>query len=121
MVERSDAAGAPPAQEAVPAGRRASADGAPPAARPEKPRPEGQSGGSQDSEPGGASSRRDESTSTPPWRVEGMPGSKRGRGAGRPDWRQFLWIMLALLILNWLLASWLVSAAARLTVSYSFF
>jgi cell division protease FtsH len=50
-----------------------------------------------------------------------MPDREQGRAGGRPDWRRFLWIMLALLFLNWLLASWLASAAAHTTVSYTFF
>jgi hypothetical protein len=56
--------------------------------------------------------------------VEGVPDQDQqgqDRGGGRVNWTRFLWIMLALLLLNWLLASMLVSAAARPTVSYSFF
>ena len=49
-----------------------------------------------------------------------MPDSKQDRAGGRPNWTRFLWIMLAVLILNWLLASALISAA-RPTVSYTFF
>jgi hypothetical protein len=71
--------------------------------------------------PKGSTYSAGQSTSTPPWRVEGMPDSKQNRTAGRPNWGRFVWIMLALLLLNWLLASWPVSAAARATVSYTFF
>jgi len=119
-MERSGTAGAPPTQDENPAGQPAPVGGARPATQPES-----QSGGSADSQDSQADgtrgrSRRDQATSTPPWRVEGMPDDKQGRGAGRPNWTRFLWIMLALLILNWLLASALVSAA-RTTVSYTFF
>jgi len=117
-MERSGTAGAPPSQETDPAGQPARADGARPAGQPDN-----QSGGSPGSEADGrrGRSRRDQPTPAPPWRVEGLPDDKQGRAAGRPNWTRFLWIMLAVLILNWLLALWLVGAAARTTVSYTFF
>jgi cell division protease FtsH len=124
MIERSGTGRAPSTQDAPPtegavsAGGRAPADGAPPAAQPDD-----QSGGSPGSQADGTRgrSRRDQATSKPPWRVEGMPDREQGRAGGRPNWTRFVWIMLGLLVLNWLLALWLVGAAARTTVSYTFF
>jgi cell division protease FtsH len=120
-MERGGTAGGPAAQDANPSSQPTPARDTQPAVQPES-----RSGGSPDSQDSQADrtrgrSRQDRSTSPPPWRVEGMPDSKQGRAGGRPDWRRFLWIMLALLVLNWLLASWLASAAARTTVSYTFF
>jgi cell division protease FtsH len=110
--------GAPLTQGAVPAGQRAPGDGAPPADQPDR-QGDGAPGSQADGTRG--TSRRDQGTSTPPWRVEGLPDRKQDQAGGRPNWRRFTWIMLGLLVLNWLLASWLVSAAARTTVSYTFF
>jgi cell division protease FtsH len=117
-MERGATAGAPPTQDASPEGPPAPVGGARPAAQPGS-----QSGGSADSQANGTRrpSRRDQATSTPPWRVEGMPDDKQGRTAGRPNWKRLLWIMLALLILNWFLAAVLVGAAARTTIPYTFF
>ncbi len=121
-MERSGTGGAAPVQDAAPAGegaaaagQQAPASGARPAAQPGK-----QGGASSDSQAGGAGRGRGGDQSPPPWRVEGMPKGRQEQKGGRPNWTRFLWIMAGLLILNWLLASALVSAA-RPTVSYSFF
>jgi cell division protease FtsH len=118
VTEPSEKAGAARGQEAASAGRRADG-GVPPATEPER-----QDGGSGDSPSGqvSKSSRDDQDTSSPPWRVEGMPENKPGDQSGnRPHWSRLLWILAGLLILNWILASSLASAAAGTTVSYSFF
>ncbi len=84
-MERSGTAGTPPTQDANPAVQPASADGARPAAQQES-----QGSGSADSQDSQADgrrgrSRRDQATSAPPWRVEGMPDDKQGRPVGRPN------------------------------------
>jgi cell division protease FtsH len=116
-MEPSGTAGASPAQEVNPAGQQAPAGQAQSAAQPES-----QGGGSADSQADRTRRRlrQDQDTSPPPWRVEGLPGGKQGQGSRRTNWPRFLWFMLALLILNWLLASAL-AGAARPTLSYSFF
>ena len=59
----------------------------------------------------------------PPWRVEGAP-KPAGDGPARPDWRRVAgrtwWLILLLLIVNWIVASALM-APSRTTVSYTFF
>ena len=116
-MARSGTAGAPSAQGADPADRQTSDRQTQPAARPDGP-----GGSSPDSQPGEGRmpSRRSQEPSSPPWRVEGMPDSKQGQEGGRPNWRRFWLILLALLLLNWLLVSAL-SSAVRPTVSYTFF
>ena len=113
-MERSGTTGASPTQDVNPTGQQAPADQAQPAAQPDK-----QSGGSPDSQPGGGRWRRrgDQAESTPPWRVEGMPDKKQDQAGGRPNWRRFWLILLALLLLNWILAGLLTGAAARTTCS----
>jgi len=118
-MEHSGTAGTPGAEGAASAGQAALAGEAAPAGQPDK-----SSGGSADSQPDRTSSRsrgdsRGDQT-PPPWRVEGMPDNKQRQAAGGPNWRRFLLVLLGLLLLNWLLASALVSAA-RPTVSYTFF
>ncbi len=61
-----------------------------------------------------------------PWRVEGaddrapgQPGSDRP--GGRSGWARFWWLWLALLAVNWIVASLIMSPEARTTVSYTFF
>jgi hypothetical protein len=119
-MEPTEKPGAAPGQEPASASGRASADGVPPATEPER-----RDGDSADSPAGqvSKSSRGDQDTSPPPWRVEGMPDNKAGDQPGdRRHWSRFLWILAGLLLLNWILASWLASAAAAgTTVSYSFF
>jgi cell division protease FtsH len=117
VMARSDTAGAPSAQGADPADRQTSDRQTQPAAQPEGP-----SSSSPDSQPGEGRmpSRRSQEASSPPWRVEGMPDSKQDQAGGRPNWRRFWLILLALLLLNWLLVSAL-SSAVRPTVSYTFF
>ncbi len=112
-MEGSEQAGVAPAQDAAPAGQQDPSDGSPTAAQP---------GTSADSQAAGGRGRSggDQARSSRPWRVEGMPDRGQDQDSRRPNWTRFLWLMLALLILNWLLASVLVSAA-RPTVSYTFF
>ena len=40
---------------------------------------------------------------------------------GRQNWSRFLWLMLGLLIVNWLLSSLFIGATSPTTISYSFF
>ena len=110
----SNTAAARPAQDTLPEGQSAPADGASPAAQPER---QG-SGVSPASGPGGRTGR--DQAPPPPWRVEGMRDRKQDQERGRPNWARFLWIMLGLLLLNWLLASAVVSAGTP-TVPYTFF
>ena len=41
--------------------------------------------------------------------------------AERQNWSRFLWLMLGLLIVNWLLSSLFIGATSPATISYSFF
>jgi cell division protease FtsH len=66
---------------------------------------------------------RDRSVSQPPpWRVEGVAGDRRQpdrpQGSG---WARFWWLLLALLLVNWVISSLLMGPAAREKVSYTFF
>src|SRR5215471_16667536 len=117
VMEHSGSTEAPPREDATLAAQPTSADGARQAAPPERP-----SGGSPGSQPGGRRRpwRRNQETSPPPWRVEGMPQDDQGQAGGRPNWKRFWLILGGLLILNWILGSLLVSAV-RPAVSYTFF
>jgi len=54
-----------------------------------------------------------------PWRVEGTPGqTPPGR---RPNWSRLWWLLLALLVVNWIVASLMLGPEARTKVSYTFF
>ena len=54
-----------------------------------------------------------------PWRVEGTPGqTPPGR---RPNWSRLWWLLLALLVVNWIVASLMLGPAPRTKVSYTFF
>ena len=66
---------------------------------------------------------RDQAQSPPPWRVEGAPPDNEQERADRHrrGWSRFWWILLSLLILNWLLGALYSGAAAGTTVSYTFF
>ena len=116
-MEHSDTTEAPPREAATVAARQASADGARQAAPAER-----SSDGSPGSQPDGRRwpSRRNQETSSPPWRVEGMPQDDQGQEGGRPNWKRFWLILGGLLILNWILGSLLVSTV-RPTVPYTFF
>ncbi len=112
MMERSSRAEASrqedttPARQSVPVG----------VAEPGK-----SSGPSADGEPGGKRQRRGQAPGAPPWRVEGVPRDKQDQPGGRRGWSRFWWILLTLLLLNWLLSSVLLGPASRATVSYTFF
>jgi cell division protease FtsH len=54
----------------------------------------------------------------PPWRVEGE-GRPGGGSGGR--WARAWWPLIALLAVNWIISSVLLSPPARATVSYTFF
>ena len=116
-MARSGTAGAPSAQGADPADRQTSDRQTQPAARPDGP-----GGSSPDSQPGEGRmpSRRSQETSSPPWRVEGMPEDDQDHAGGRPNWSRFWLILGGLLILNWILGSLLVGVV-RPAVSYTFF
>ncbi len=56
----------------------------------------------------------------PPWRVEGGPGGSAG-SPPPPRTGRWLWILTAVLAVNWILMSVLVDPAPRVPVSYTFF
>jgi cell division protease FtsH len=56
----------------------------------------------------------------PPWRVEGHPGQAPA-GPPRMRWSRFWWLLLILLVVNWLVSSLLLGPAPRTKVSYTFF
>jgi cell division protease FtsH len=73
---------------------------------------------------GGASRRwhrRQTSSSPPPWRVEGLKPKDQDRSGKPQNWSRFLWLILGLLIVNWLLSSMFAGATSPVTISYSFF
>jgi cell division protease FtsH len=60
-----------------------------------------------------------------PWRVEGagdpgQPGADRPSG-GRSGWTRFWWLWLVLLVVNWIVASVMLSPEPRTTVAYTYF
>jgi cell division protease FtsH len=69
--------------------------------------------------------RRDDPPPPPPWKVEGVPRERTGQGGQggnqRPRWTRFWWVLVVLLLLNWVIASNLLSPPSRTTVSYTFF
>ncbi len=73
---------------------------------------------------GGASRRwhrRQTSSTPPPWRVEGLKPNDQDRSGKPQNWSRFLWLILGLLIVNWLLSSMFTGATSPVTISYSFF
>jgi cell division protease FtsH len=83
--------------------------------RPPNDRPEQQRGSMRER------LRRDASPDKPPpWRVEGHPGSAPP-GPPRMRWSRFWWLLLILLVVNWLVSSLLLGPAPRTKVSYTFF
>src|SRR5579859_5820319 len=116
-MEHSGTTEVPPREDVAQAARPAPADGARPATSPE--RPDGGPPGSRSGRRRGPW-RRDQDTSPPPWRVEGMPPSDKAPAGGRPNWSRFWLVLLGLLILNWILGS-LLTGAVRPTVPYTFF
>jgi cell division protease FtsH len=58
-----------------------------------------------------------------PWRVEGAGDRPPGpdRPAGRSGWTRFWWVWLALLVVNWIVASVMLSPEPRAQVAYTFF
>ena len=62
----------------------------------------------------------------PPWRVEGAEHQDSGRPgrnapAGGSRWTRFWWLLLVLLVVNWIISSVLLSPQPRVAVSYTFF
>ncbi|HEY3006765.1 MAG TPA: ATP-dependent zinc metalloprotease FtsH [Micromonosporaceae bacterium] len=55
----------------------------------------------------------------PPWRVEGGP--RQTPPGRRPNWARFWWVLLALLAVNWIVASLMLGPAPRTKVDYTFF
>ena len=67
--------------------------------------------------------RRNDRNDPKPWRVEGAPGGD-GRGgtpSKRPVWLRFGWMLLLLLVVNWIVSSLLLAPEPRTPVSYTFF
>jgi cell division protease FtsH len=57
-----------------------------------------------------------------PWRVEGAPANSDGTPAKqRPWWMRFGWLLLVLLVINWIVSSSLLAPEPRMPVSYTFF
>jgi cell division protease FtsH len=69
---------------------------------------------------GGWRRRRDREPAPRPWRVEGMPRGEHDQGGDRRGWSRFWWLLLGLLLVNWVLSS-LLMGAARPAVPYTFF
>jgi cell division protease FtsH len=63
--------------------------------------------------------RRQSPPPPPPWRVEGAPRQKPS--GQRPNWSRFWWLLLALLVVNWIVSSLVLGPPARTKVSYTFF
>jgi len=99
-MEHAGTTEAPPREDATQAAQPTSADGTRQAAPPQRP-----SGGSPGTQPGGRRRpwRRDQETSPPPWRVEGMPQDDKDQAGRRPNWSRFWLILLGLLLVNWIL------------------
>jgi cell division protease FtsH len=61
----------------------------------------------------------------PPWKVEGARTERTGSGGKggnqRPRWTRFWWVLLVVFLINWIVASNLLSPPSRTTVSYTFF
>jgi cell division protease FtsH len=76
-------------------------------------------------EASGANGRPTDQQGRRPWRVEGAPPSAGQGGPDapkrRPLWVRFGWILLVLLVLNWIISSAMLGPASRTSVSYSFF
>jgi cell division protease FtsH len=60
---------------------------------------------------------RRERPTPPPWRVEGSPRGPRRR----PNWSRLWWLILAVLIVNWVVASVMLGPPSRTAVAYTFF
>ena len=57
-----------------------------------------------------------------PWRVEGAQGpADPGSQPQRPSWRRFWWLLILLLVVNWIVSSVLLGPEPRTTVAYTFF
>ena len=57
-----------------------------------------------------------------PWRVEGASGGRGGTPPNkRPAWLRFGWMLLLLLVVNWIVSSFLLAPEPRTPVSYTFF
>ena len=76
-------------------------------------------------EASGANGRPTDQHGRRPWRVEGAPPSPGEGGPEtpkrRPLWLRFGWVLVVLLVLNWIISSAMLGPASRTSVSYSFF
>ena len=109
-MEHSGTTGGPREKTQPRRAQPASADGARQAA----PRGKGERRFSG-SQPGGRRWpwRRRAERPAPPWRVEGLPQpEEQQQGGGRRTWSRFGWMLLVLLVLNWIMSSLLLAAAA---------
>jgi cell division protease FtsH len=113
VMERSSQAESPPKEGTTPDSHPTTAGPAPPE-QASDPSVDGGSGGP------GWRRRRGQEPASRPWRVEGMPDKEQAQHNGRRGWSRFWWILLGLLLANWLLSS-LLMGVARPTVPYTFF
>src|SRR5215467_4376539 len=56
-----------------------------------------------------------------PWRVEGVRGDPPQEPERKAKWARFWWLLVVLLIVNWIVSSLLIGPAPRTKVSYTFF
>ena len=120
MIEESSTAGTTPKQSAGTADQRIPADQTLATSQADKPDSSSSSSGPL---PGGAQRRsgRDQATTRPPWRVEGVPTDDKDGERGHRAWSRFWLTLFLLLLVNWALSSLLLATQTRTTVSYSFF
>ena len=56
-----------------------------------------------------------------PWRVEGMPDESSGTSSQRPRRGGCWWLVIAVLVINWIVMSVALAPPTRTNVSYTFF
>jgi cell division protease FtsH len=64
---------------------------------------------------------REDQPKPPPWRVEGVPDGGGEPPRPRPNWRRFWWLLIVLLVINWVVTSLLLNPQPRTKVSYTYF
>ena len=121
MVENDSTGEATPTQGAAAPGQTSTTSQTLASTQADKPGDTAANASSSQSDNAQRRASRDQTSSAPPWRVEGAPKDDKDQdGGGRRAWTRFCLTMLVLLLLNWLLASSLITPS-RTTVSYTFF